>query len=88
MYFVGRIHNPVFSSFLIYHRVCNVNKTGATSGSVTVEHPEFILGVRVCRSIHGFWLPRSYLQLFMHNISIRHHYHSFRIVSTNYMDGV
>jgi len=51
-------HNPVLSSFMTYHRVCNKsNTTGATCGSGTAypsEAPEFtpsFSGLRVARSL-------------------------------------
>jgi len=56
---VCRNHNPVRSSFMTYHRVCNKRiTTGATCGAGTVslltEHlssPTVLSGVRVVRSV-------------------------------------
>jgi len=76
--YVCRSHNPVLSSFMNYHRVCNKsNTTGATSGAGTAYPfgtPEFIPGfngVRVSQSL-VFWVVfcRSLLVFFFSAIAM------------------
>ena len=44
----GRSHNPVLSSFVTYHWICNKNnKTGATcgAGTVSLSSPAVLVGL-------------------------------------------
>ena len=63
---VSRNHNPVVSSFVTYHRVCNEdNTTGDTSGTGTAQLPEDLSSTPVISRIRQFFSVQYFVDHYL-----------------------